>query len=100
MIIKYYDYILSPVSDLFIIENVENVVVHGALFQSDDTGPDINQYQLHLFYDNDQLISNDKPSKKLITFRQNGVTCRLAVYGTAYICNNDGETIEKVAPIR
>jgi len=46
------------------------------------------------------LIETDRPSKKLITFRKDGCIQRLAVYGTAYICNNDGETIEKVAPIR
>jgi len=100
MLIKYYDYTLSPVSDLFIIENIENVVVHGAIFQPEEMGPDINQVQNHLFYDNDVLIETDRPSKKLITFRKDGCIQRLAVYGTAYICNNDGETIEKVAPIR
>lgn len=104
MLIKYYGYdyanpeIPAPTApDLFIIENIENVVVHGGVFGTDDHGPDINTVQIHRFYDRDSEIQAARPSKKLITFTKDGSVNRLQVYGTAYVCNNDGETIEKVS---
>lgn len=104
MLIKYYGYLPNnndghapTAPDLTIIENCEGVVVHGGVYSKDATGPDINSVQVHLFYDNDDYIMQDLPPKKLITFFKNGCTHRLQVYGTAYVCNDNGETIEKVS---
>jgi len=104
MIIKYYTYLPNnndghgPVApDLIIIENCENVVVHGGIFGSNDTGPDINRSQIQNFLDNGDYIMQDLPPKKLITFAKGGFVQRLEVYGTAYVCNDDGKTVEKVS---
>lgn len=100
MLIKYYGYIPeSPPSspDLFIIEDVTNLIVHGGIFNAFETGPDISVVQINLFYDKDAQIKAEEPFKKLISFVKNGEVNRLAVFGTAYVCNNDGETIEKVS---
>lgn len=100
MLIKYYGYIpeSAPSSpDLFVIENASNVVVHGGIFKTNEHGPDINIVQNHLFYDKDSEIQSEKPFKKLISFFKDGCIHRLQVYGTAYVCNDNGETIEKVS---
>lgn len=104
MIIKYYTYLPNnndghgPVApDLIIIENCENVVVHGGIFGSDETGPNTNVIQRLILLDNNDYLMQDIPPKKLITFRKDGFVQRLEVYGTAYVCNDDGKTVEKVS---
>lgn len=104
MLIKYYSYLprnndghgqIAP--DLTIIENVENVVVNGGVFQHDNIGPDFDKIKVNNFLDNFDYIMQDLPFKKLITFTKGGFLQRLEVYGTAYVCNDDGKTVEKVS---
>lgn len=104
MLIKYYKYSETPAADLCIIEDVENVVVHGGLFELSSLGDDHAIISNHYLYD-EKLYGTPRtpdvqmPMKKMITFRKDGILCRLSVVGTAYVCNNDGKTIEKVAAL-
>lgn len=105
MLIKYYSYLPNnndghgPVqSDLTIIERCENLVVHGGIYSPDDFGPQSHDPLVYMFLDVHDYILQDSPKKKFITFYKEGQLTRLAVFGTAYVCNNDGETIEKVCP--
>ncbi len=115
MIIKYYGYAFPQ--NLNIIEDVTDVLVHAGLHtaKSDATpvGPDVdhagikNHYILdtyvELFGDPRSGGTNEPEAPeflaaKFIDFTRNGIRSRLAVYGRAYVCNNDGKTIEKVDP--
>lgn len=104
MLIKYYSYLPNnnnghaPVSaDLTIIEKCENVIVHGGVYSLNDTGPESHTQIAFMFLDVFDYVLQDSAPCKLITFYKDGQLTRLAVYGTAYVCNNDGETIEKVS---
>lgn len=107
MLIKYYSYLPNnndghgPVQpDLIIIEKAGNIVVHGGLYSHDDIGPEEQEVYASMFADCFDYILQDLPQKRLITFVKDGSLTRLSVFGTAYICNDNGETIEKVCPSR
>jgi len=82
MIIKYYTNDPQPL--IVILENVSDVTV----FQDE---PEIEGEFTTLNFDNQ--VGGTHPC---ITYADDGVRL-LHVYGTAYICNNDGKTIEKVS---
>lgn len=116
MIIKYYGYAFPQ--NLNIIEDVTDVLVHAGLHTATEdnipVGPNIDHAGIvnHYTYDlsnelfpgivaGANLKADDAPrflAAKFIDFTRNGIRCRLAVYGRAYVCNNDGKTIEKVDP--
>lgn len=82
MIIKYY----SPAGSTHIIAGVQDVsIIHE---------PEYHQYLQEPW----QLFDDEGPAKgsaPIISYAKDG-PCALAVRGTAYICNDEGKTIEKV----
>lgn len=83
MIIKYY----TQDGSLVIIENVEDVCVPSSPLVDSSEDQDYAYFD----FDPDALTE----PRKHITYAKEG-PCVLCVRGTAYICNNDGKTIEKV----
>lgn len=85
MIIKYYSYVDQSI---YIIDGVQDVAV--------PSNPAFGDYALHPWkvFNFDTSLPTDYVAKA-ITFSKDG-PCMLRVYGTAYICNDAGKTIEKV----
>lgn len=85
MIIKNY----TRDGSLTIIDNVTDVAV--------PTAPSFGDYALDPWavfeFEDAALTSEEKPS--VITYAKDG-PCALKVWGVAYICNDDGKTIETV----
>ena len=93
MIIKYYTnefpetlYILEDVSD---IEAPTSLVTEHTPSEIHEAPVVVHQYDRN--YD-------EKSFAKIVFFKKDGALHQLNVFGTAYICNNDGKTIEKVSP--
>lgn len=88
MIIKYY----STDSTLTIIEDVTDIRV--------PANPAFGDYAndpwlvFDFDHDNDTPVMPPHP-QKVISYAKDG-PCMLKVYGVAYICNDEGKTIEKV----
>lgn len=88
MIIKLYARGATP--HLHIIEGVSQVSVDARTTKSDVFGFDgavTTQYE-HLNHDDEDC--------RLITFVSEGTVKSLLVYNKAYICNDEGKTIEAV----
>jgi len=89
MIIKYY----STDGSLYIIEGVEDVAV--------PNNPVFGDYALDprkvfdFEHGNDENDRAPLNPQRIITYVKDG-PCMLKVWGVAYICNDDGKTIEKV----
>lgn len=83
MIIKYY----TQDASLIIIENVTDVCV--------PANPAFGDYALEPWqvFDFDSDQAGNPP--KIISYAKDG-PCMLKVWGVAYICNDDGKTLEKV----
>jgi hypothetical protein len=83
MLIKYY----SPTGSIHLIENVSDVAIIPE--------PDHEQYKSDAwdYFDFDQGPTIDKPT--VVSFGRDGA-CARAVRGYAYICNDEGKTLEKV----
>lgn len=92
MLIKYYT---AGIPNLHIIENVSNVVANAGFYDHrKDSACDFSKSIL-------DKISDDEnwPRETLtIDYVKEGTKFRLFVFGVAYICNNEGKTIEKVTP--
>lgn len=88
MIIKYY----TEDKTLIIIDKVEDVEVPFKPAFGDYTDEAWKCYD----FDNQDRDPNYRKPSKVITFAKDGM-CALKVYGIAYICTDDGKTIEKVA---
>lgn len=93
MIIKLYARGATP--HLHIIQHVSAVTVdsrtvNAKVFEMGNKGKDIVSYE-HLDFD-------DEDDCRLIWFRQDGIETGVLVYGKAYVCNDDGRTIEVVKP--
>jgi len=115
MIIKVYEDTIHQ--DIHIIDNVEDVVVHQYIRGIDTTG-DIEgdltvkyiESSIHSSSNCDSREVSSHPSKfnlktgsirgehcRHIDYTRNGVRTRLIVRNYAYICNDQGKTIEKVS---
>jgi len=91
MLIKLYTSGLAK--DLHIIENVSSPVVHEGQYFYSNNGP-------RLEYPNILCEENEPPEDaqvKYISYSKDGRWQRLAVLNYAYICNDEGRTVEKVA---
>lgn len=95
MIIKYYT--LKSPSELFIIDNAQSVRVIQNIFSGLSSGPDASMVDIHVCYDSDEDVHGKRV--QFIDFTQDEVRHRLSVYGKAYICNDQGKTIEPVDPV-
>ena len=96
MLIKYYTYDGS----LIIIDNVKDIEVPSGFVSYDpiQAGDDFKDYLFDNFLDDSQLDIAIKRTR-IITYSNGEGACRLIVCGTAYICNDDGKTIEKVSAL-
>lgn len=83
MLIKYY----TTDATLIIIENVTDVAVPASLNAED--------YSAYAEYCFDAVSEDTGFPCKYITYSKDG-PCALMVYNIAYICNDEGKTIEKV----
>ena len=90
MLIKIY----TLNNNIHIIENVQDVTVY------DKSPSDIDDAELYIFDDISVFDEGDnkKLSPKFIEYAKDGV-CRALIYNKAYICNNDGKTLEKVVAL-
>lgn len=102
MIIKNYHNpkgtILKPGADLSIIEDVTDVLVHAGCFNPENIGSAStvsNSNDPTTFYGTDNEPINGLT--RHIDFTRRGVKCRLVVTAYAYICNDEGKTVEKVS---
>lgn len=97
MIIKNYSNPKGPAvpaANLQIIEDVTDVYVHACCFNPQSTG-NTDESGPTTFYG-----TEDQPMNVLtrhIDFTRYGVRSRLVVSNHAYICSNEGKTIEKVS---
>lgn len=95
MIIK--NYALGIGGKLHITENVTEVVIHTTQYRGKSTGPgdDSSGYNSPntWIYQDDVA---DEQHVAFIDFRKDGIRCRLYVTNFAYVCTDEGKTIEKV----
>lgn len=91
MLIKLYTSGLA--TDLHIIEGVSSPVVHHGQFNYSNNGPRL-EYPNILCEEN---TPQDDAQVKYISYSKDGRWQRLAVLNYAYICNDEGRTVEKVA---
>lgn len=115
MLIKYYGFAFP--NNLNIIDSVTDILVHAGLETATPEalpcGPHVDHAGIKntYLYDTDKELFGDPRSggthepvqpkflaAKFIDFTRNGLRCRLSVYGYAYVCNDEGRTIEKVDP--
>lgn len=88
MIIKYY----NNIGDLHIIENVEEVAVPFKHVEDPQTYSDSGFRVYNL---DDHVSSSIIP--RIVTYVKDNTPCALRVTGIAFICTNEGKTIEKVS---
>lgn len=99
MIIKYY----TKDGTLVLIEHVADICV--------PTRPAFGDYSLdfwRVFDFDSEKDYNGRPDRKpndpkphsVITYSDGNGPCALYVYNTAYICTDEGKTIEKVSSVR
>lgn len=81
MIIKYY----TTQGTTIILDNLTDVHIY-------DSRP-LFEGEFNLF-EFDRALDKDEKTK-FITYARDGA-CMLVVHATAYVCNDDGKTIEKV----
>jgi len=102
-IIKYYHSEIEQGEVCSIIENANNVKVHTATFilpegeRPDDYGP---KPSVPLLYMANEESYGNREVKYIDFTNYSGERVRLEVHGTAYVCSNEGKTIETVAPRR
>lgn len=88
MLIKYY----SLDSSLHIIENVTDIGVPSNPAFGDYAN---DPWQVFDFDFDPRSIPESRPCFRPISYAKDG-PCMLKCYNIAYICNDDGKTIEKV----
>lgn len=107
MIIKNYftqpKHSLSPCLDLQILENVTDVTVYANCYNAGEIG-DPHADGVTTIYDTDpdrHKCGTTNMSSAMMTrridFTRNGIRCRLIVHNHAYVCNDEGRTVEKVS---
>lgn len=95
MLIKNY----TRSGDLQIIENVKDVTVKAACICYDPTVPTVGPWKEFFFEPVQDLSSDDAKGTTYVAqeicYAHDG-PCKLFVTGHAYICNDDGKTLEKI----
>jgi hypothetical protein len=87
MLIKYY----NLDDDIYIIEGVQDVTIPSKESADRQATQDVEGFNEFNF---DKVVSALAPLR-FIEYAKDG-PCRLFVYGTAYICSDDGKTIHKL----
>jgi len=92
MLIKVYT---IWTEDLFILENVSDVKIHANCKNYPPETGSLSDPSTQIVYD--QCADGEKyPPAKVIDFTQDNLRKRLYVFNKAYVCNDRGQTIEKV----
>jgi hypothetical protein len=91
MLIKLYD--SMPSNDLHIIEGVSGVTVHSGTFLKRNNGP---CEVIGMEYDYQPSASEETEVRYISFNNMDGILTRLRVYNLAYVCNDQGKTIETV----
>lgn len=91
MIIK--NYTLGMGGSVSIIEGVEDVTVHLNTFKGKNTGQVTPHTPNSWIYQDDVADDQDV---RFIDFKKDGIYHRLYVTNFAYVCNDEGKTIETV----
>lgn len=95
---------------LTIIEDVTDVIVHMGMFSLNSSGPQLEGLRKPTTWvdtlavvdanapcSRDNALETQANLQKFIDYTdKEGVRCRLCVYSFAYVCNDEGKTIEKV----
>ncbi len=96
MLIK--NYTLGMPAKVAITEKVTDVVVHLTVHKGNSTGDPCgvdSSPNTWVYQDN---VADDQ-DVSFIDYTQDGVRCRLYVTNFAYVCNDEGKTIQKVSPL-
>ena len=98
MIIKNYTSpgSLTPALDLQIIENVTDVFVRAGCYSAANGAEGMGESGSPTTVYGDERVDPNKFTRH-VDFSREGVRCRLIVTNHAYICNDRGQTIEKVS---
>lgn len=83
-----------------LIDSAEDVVVHRNLFSNQSVGPDFGQINTLRYIDDPEKKAETDASCDqfmFIDYVQKGIGTRLVIRNYAYVCNDDGKTIEKVS---
>lgn len=92
MLIKYY----SKDQSLIIIDGICDISVPSFPAHGEYASENYKVYDFdNCFKEQSGRVVNPELPHKIIEFSKDA-PCILKVYGTAYICNDDGKTIEKV----
>ncbi len=100
MIIKAYTtHPKTLLSDIVIIENAQDVVVLGGSFNLSETGPvgpQAGPLQPTTWRTIDVVDTPEALGRFIDYTDAHGVRVRLRITSCAYVCSNEGRTIEKV----
>jgi len=88
MLIKLY----TLENDIHIIEGVQDVTVYNTAPESP------RECELFVFDDIGKVVGNPAFPSRIIEYAKDGI-CQLLVFNKAYICNDDGKTLEKVVSV-
>lgn len=99
MLIKVYTHAFPTV--LHILENVTDVRIDKNIYPLGQMGS-IESPSIGAVYTFDDVVDPPEQSQRpigncFIDFTRNGIRARLLVSNYAYVCNDDGRTIEKVS---
>jgi len=92
MIIKAYELTNAPVDKIHIFDHVTDVIVDTNIHTSDFKG---EEYITSFIYTGENVTSDQERCH--IDFKRDGISHRLIVFGHAYICSDEGKTIQKVS---
>lgn len=84
-----------PALDIQIIEDITDVLIYASVYSADKPMLGAEEAGVTSLYGGDNQTSNRL--NRHIDFTRNGVRSRLVVTDYAYICNDQGKTVEKVS---
>lgn len=95
MLLKNYD---SVPGRIHYIENISDVVVHMSVYRSHETGPELSRAAPNspVVFRNTEELDPDKNIKFIDYTDSHGVRTRLSITAFAYLCNDRGQTVEKI----
>ena len=97
MLIKLYVKLSEgPTTEMHIIDNVSDVVCYDKVYSGRHKGPHMDSEFLRPQVHMDYGKFKEERMFQYIDYNQHGVACRLLVDNMAYVCNNEGKTIEKI----
>jgi hypothetical protein len=92
MIIKAYELMQTPTDKIHIFDHVTDVIVDTNIYSSDFKGV---EYVPSVIHTGENVTSDQERCH--VDFTRDGIRHRLIVFGHAYICSDDGKTIQKVS---